>query len=290
MTSIRLWGLVPTAFTGLLLAFSAHAAPASGDQTSPGLRMRLPAPRLLAAATDQSATGQPATDQTSPTPYYPPHTPGTYPQPVPGGYPPAAGYAPYPYPPGYAPPYYYPQPAPTRATYLDYDPSKPIPPGYRLESGARKGLVIPGAIMFGISYGISIMVGVISQDTDTYHDSSNDRPGVPYNSNLLLIPVLGPWLALATLHDYKYCGESTYQSSTYSSTCWARASEDRNMWSLMLVFGGIVQGAGALMVTLGIAKPWQRLVLTENVQAQLVPVPMGHGGQGLALVGTFNAL
>ena len=58
----------------------------------------------------------------------------------------------------------------------------------------------------------------------------------------------------------------------------------------MLTIDGIVQTTGALLVTLGIAMPWKQLVLTDTVRAQLMPVPIGQGGQGLAMVGTFGGL
>jgi hypothetical protein len=170
-----------------------------------------------------------------------------------------------------------------RPTYLEYEPNKPIPPGYRLASGIRKGLVIPGSIMFGISYVISIIPGAVAQESYEYSSSSN---GVPFKPSLLVIPVLGPWIALGTVHDYTSCPDSSYSSSS----CWDDAKFDVSMWRVMLIIDGFSQTAGALLVTLGIAMPWKKLVLTDSVRAQLMPVPMGHGGQGLAMLGTFGGL
>ena len=287
MMGTRLGSSLVAASAGLLLTSSAQAAPTTGDQTFPDLKMRLVVPRFLAQGTGQAGAGQPAAGQTTSTPSYPPQTPGAYSQPSPGGYPPAPGYAPYPYPtPTYPMPYYYPPAAPEpemRPTYLEYEPNKPIPPGYRLASGIRKGLVIPGSIMFGISYVISIIPGAVAQESYEYSSSSN---GVPFKPSLLVIPVLGPWIALGTVHDYTSCPDSSYSSSS----CWDDAKFDVSMWRVMLIIDGFSQTAGALLVTLGIAMPWKKLVLTDSVRAQLMPVPMGHGGQGLAMLGTFGGL
>lgn len=288
MMGTRLGSSLVAASAGLLLTSSAQAAPTTSDQTFPDLKMRLAVPRFLAQGTGQAGAGQPAVGQTTPTPSYPPQTPGAYSQPSPGGYPPAPGYAPYPYPaPTYPMPYYYPPAAPEpemRPTYMEYEPNKPIPPGYRLASGIRKGLVIPGSIMFGISYVISIIPGAVTQESYEYDSSSN---GVPFKPSLLFIPVLGPWIALGTVHDYTPCSSSSYSSFYCSDT---DAKTDVAMWRVMLIIDGFSQTAGALLVTLGIAMPWKKLVLTDSVRVQLMPVPMGHGGQGLAMLGTFGGL
>ena len=288
MMGTRLGSSLVAASAGLLLTSSAQAAPTTSDQTFPDLKIRLAVPRFLAQGTGQAGAGQPAAGQTTPAPSYPPQTPGAYSQPSPGGYPPAPGYAPYPYPtPTYPMPYYYPPAAPEpemRPTYLEYEPNKPIPPGYRLASGIRKGLVIPGSIMFGISYVISIIPGAVTQESYEYDSSSN---GVPFKPSLLFIPVLGPWIALGTVHDYTSCSSSSYSSYYCSDT---DAKTDVAMWRVMLIIDGFSQTAGALLVTLGIAMPWKKLVLTDSVRAQLMPVPMGHGGQGLAMLGTFGVL
>ena len=125
MMGTRLGSSLVAASAGLLLTSSAQAAPTTSDQTFPDLKMRLAVPRFLAQGTGQAGTGQPAVGQTTPTPSYPPQTPGAYSQPSPGGYPPAPGYAPYPYPaPTYPMPYYYPPAAPEpemRPTYMEYE-------------------------------------------------------------------------------------------------------------------------------------------------------------------------
>ncbi len=287
MTGTRLGSCTVVVFAGLLVTLSAQAAPAPADQAVPGLKLRLVAPRILAQAYDQSPPAQSAS-----APYYPPQPSGTYSQPqapapysppTPGAYPqPAPGYPAYGAPPpAYPMPYYYP-PVDMRPATLDYDPAKPIPPGYHLESHARRGFVVSGSIIFGISYLFAIVVAGQSTEGPSYDDGSSSN-NVPFSPGLLYIPVLGPWLALGTVKDYN----CTTTSGSYSySTC----TNDASVWRTLLVIGGITQAWGAGFVILGLASRWQQLVLNDNVRAQLVPVRMGNSGQGLAMVGTFGGL
>lgn len=68
----------------------------------------------------------------------------------------------------------------TAPEYIRFHPSRPEPDGYHLESLYRKGLLIPGGIVFGVSYGLSLMVGI-------------SQPG----EEALAIPVAGPFIRLA---------------------------------------------------------------------------------------------
>src|SRR5256885_12603007 len=64
------------------------------------------------------------------------------------GYPPAAA-APY----GVAPP-------PMELRYIE---GRPVPPGYHPEVRLRKGLVISGSVLFGVSYFLSLSVAASSK-------------------------------------------------------------------------------------------------------------------------------
>jgi hypothetical protein len=162
-----------------------------------------------------------------------------------------------------------------RPPTLEYDPDKPIPPGYRVESSARKGFVISGSIIFGIWYGFSLAIASAANEQDSYYSS-----GVPYNPGMLYIPVVGPWIALGTMKDYT-CPSSYYYSCSDSST---------SAWRTLLIIDGVAQVWGAAFVVLGISWRWKQLVLTDNVRAQIVPVQMGPTGRGLALAGTFGGI
>jgi hypothetical protein len=167
-----------------------------------------------------------------------------------------------------------------RPATLPYDSDKPIPPGYQVQSGARKGFVIPGSIIFGIWYGFSIaLAGGLDEEegSGSYYTS-----GVPYNPAMLYVPVVGPWIALGTMHDA--CYSSSYSSSSY----YCAGQDEIDAWQTLLVIDGVSQVLGAAMVVLGISWRWRQLVLTDNVRAQIVPVQMGPTGRGLALAGTFN--
>jgi len=107
---------------------------------------------------------------------------------------------------------------------------------------------------------------------------------VPFDSSLLHIPVLGPWLALDSV-ETKTCSASSisYQSCTNDNTT-------ASAWKVMLTIGGATQTLGAGFIILGLAVRSHQLVLTEHVRASVVPVRLGHSGQGLALVGSFGGL
>jgi hypothetical protein len=165
------------------------------------------------------------------------------------------------------------------ATYCD--PSASIPPGYRLESHARKGLLIPGAVLFGVSYVFSMYVAV-----DKTPGMSIDYLGpneLPYDPSLLVVPVLGPWLALGTRRSYD-CPPPGI--GLYSGGCQS-ANHQRNVWTAVLITDGVVQLVGATFLTLGLSVRKELLVRTAETRAQLVPALIGSG-QGLALVGTFG--
>lgn len=106
---------------------------------------------------------------------------------------PAPTYAPAPYspPPTYAPPPAYGGPAyggpgygaPTGPKRMSYNEGDPVPPGYRVESRTRTGLVIGGSIVFGVFYGFAL-AGARPSNSDTH---------------LLYVPVIGPVLYGNTL-------------------------------------------------------------------------------------------
>jgi len=219
--------------------------------------------RLIASLEDaMRPKANPSPVQTPQQPHYPP-TPGAYAQPQPG------------YPSQYA---YYP-PVDMRPTVLDYDSDKPIPPGYRLEGSARKGFVVSGAIIFGISYGIALGVAGSTTPSGSSTSASNQ---VPFDSSSLYIPLFGPWLALDSVQT-KTCSKS---SSNYQSC--QDANSEANAWKAGLIIGGATQVLGFGFIVLGLSVRSHQLVLTDNVRASVLPIPMGRTGQGLALLGTFG--
>jgi hypothetical protein len=181
--------------------------------------------------------------------------PGYYGQPPPGyGQPPPGGY--YAPAPGYAPTPGY-TTAPMGPRYLDYEEGDAIPPGYRTGTRIRKGLVIGGSVMFGVSYLITIFAAGIGQAVTNINETSTKDFGP------LLIPIAGPFIGISTTH----------------------ASSGG---AFGLAFLGITQTAGLGMLIAGIAAPKTVLVRNEVGRVKFTVVPqIGATSTGLGMVGTF---
>ena len=180
---------------------------------------------------------------------------------------PASAPAPAPYPPPAAPqypppgPYQQPYPppqlmyAPPGPRYIkDWEEGQPIPYGYHPESRARKGLVIPGAVVLGVAYLLSTLIA--SEDSNSTY--GQDR----YEA--LYIPVLGPFIQL------------------FSDS---NAPGDNQAFAL----DALAQSAGLAMLVCGLAFPRHILVRNDMGVVSVVPTPMtiGRGGTGLGLVARF---
>ena len=177
-------------------------------------------------------------------------TPGQ-PQYPPQGYP---QYPPYQQYPG-APTMYPPQGPAAWPRYIkDWQEGQPVPYGYHPEARARKGLVIPGAVIFGVAYLLSTLVA--AADDDTY-DGAN-------RYTALWVPVVGPFIQM---------GRST------------NTGDDMQMFFL----DGAAQTAGLTMLVLGLAFPRTILVRNDVGTISLLPTPMriGRDGSGLGLLARF---
>ena len=135
----------------------------------------------------------------------------------------------------------------------DWDENQPIPPGYHRESRVRKGLVIAGAIVFGVPYLYSAGIAAIGDDV-TRNGESNP---VQY----LYIPVLGPFIEM---------GQTDSSTARY-----------------FLTLDGLAQSAGAFMFIYGLASPKSILVRNDLALLTVMPTKMGHDGQGLSVLGRF---
>lgn len=164
--------------------------------------------------------------------------------PPPGGYyvpPPAPGAY-------YAPPAAYQGPR----VITDWDDGQPIPAGYHQSTRIRTGLVVGGAVLFGVCYLMTAISGAIASDVGGNHTRS---------AKLLLIPVAGPFSVLST-------GSTTAD--------------------LFLALDGLAQAGGVAMLIAGIAAPKTVLVRdASNVKIKPVPMTFGGNGGGLGVVGTF---
>lgn len=137
----------------------------------------------------------------------------------------------------------------------DYEEGEPIPPGYHAESRVRTGLVVGGAVTFGVLYLLSALTGAAINDVNKATSSNND------SGDFLFVPVAGPFLQM---------------TKTESST-----------GNVFLAIDGIAQAAGATMLIVGITSPKTVLVRNDLGQVQVMPMRMGKDGAGLGLVGTF---
>jgi len=248
---------------------------------------------LLLSVTTISAVGFSQTVAPVQPPQVPPAAtaPAYAPAPAPTTQPPAGtpGYAPAPAPivPGQPVPqnytlvpvatqfgYYYPEGAPLPpSAEIPYDGSSPVPEGYRVEYRSRRGLVIAGSIVGGIAYGLSLGVAI----SDNFSDKTA----------LLAIPVLGPWLNLAMSKGQKNC--SALSNSTYSysySSEYDSCQSDNDALKIVWVTDGLMQLAGATMLTLGLALPTSKLVY-RGVSMSVTPSRVGRDGYGLGAVGQF---
>lgn len=136
----------------------------------------------------------------------------------------------------------------------DYDEGEPIPPGYHAETRVRSGLVVGGAITFGVMYLLSVLVGAAITD-------SSRAFGGKESGEFLYVPVAGPFLQM---------------TKTESSS-----------GNVTLAIDGIAQAAGATMLIVGITSPKTVLVRNDLGEVRIMPMKMGQDGGGLGLVGTF---
>jgi hypothetical protein len=191
--------------------------------------------------------------------------PPVYTQPgYPPGYPPPQGYPQpqaYPPPPAYAPPPAYYQPAGPKT--MDWEEGDPVPAGYHVKTRARLGLVIGGAVTFGVLYLTSAFVGVVGGSVDEWRNDK-DRYSVMY------IPLAGPWIAIGTIKPIASAG-----------------------FGLGLL--GVGQAAGVAMFIGGLAFPKSRLVRNDigktegkpqHFSVKFAPVMTPTSG-GLGLAGTW---
>jgi hypothetical protein len=145
---------------------------------------------------------------------------------------------------------------------ISYD-GGPIPKGYHLTTRVRRGLMIPGSIMFGVSYGLTALVALTSlssrNEFTTTECSNTDYFG--------LLPLAGAYVW--AYQAEKKCGGS---------------------FGVRTFFGFVdsaVQVAGATMMILGYALPERYLVRDFNgLSLQLLPGTTGTSS-GMTLAARF---
>lgn len=166
-------------------------------------------------------------------------------------------------------PYYYYYPAQAPAT-LPYRADAPVPAGYRLEEKTRTGFIIAGSIVIGVPY----VIGLSAVST---RDSNN-------GANWLLVPVLGPWIAIGARR--KACTPSNTNNTTTTTTTTDNGLDCLGdaFATMALVFDGLIQATGATLLVVGLAVP--KKVLVRQDMAHVFVTRIGSG-YGVATEGTF---
>ncbi len=136
-----------------------------------------------------------------------------------------------------------------------WEPGEPIPPGYHPAERLRKGLIIGGAVTFGVLYLFSAMGAAIVHDV-------NASVGGGDNADALYVPALGPFMQM-----------------THTT------SASGNLGNAIL---GVGQSAGLVMLIVGLTSPRTILVRNDLGAVRVQPVPyMGSHSAGLGLVASF---
>jgi hypothetical protein len=139
------------------------------------------------------------------------------------------------------------------------DPTAPVPYGYHEEKRTRRGLVVAGSVLFAAMY-TPVVVGGIAEASN----GGGDRKHA-----VMAVPVVGPIVELGNIGSCSYCGPAALALAG-------------------LVIDGIAQGAGLVMLIVGIARPETVLVRNDAAALRVVPVPSVQvGARGGALTWRF---
>jgi hypothetical protein len=137
----------------------------------------------------------------------------------------------------------------------DWQDGDPVPDGYRVTQRKRVGLIVGGAVTFGVLYLFSVLGAAIVRD-------ANNVVGGKDNADALFIPGVGPFVQMTT---------------TTSAT-----------GNVFNVIDGAGQCAGLAMLFVGLTSPKQVLVRSDLGRSVILPTPyIGRGGGGIGLVGLF---
>jgi len=143
----------------------------------------------------------------------------------------------------------------------EWRPGDAPPPGFHVETQSRVGAIVGGSIVFGVPYAISAFAATAGL-------ASSSTPELA----ALYVPVAGPWITLGLA------------SATSNQSC-CGFNPAGALVGLGLVADGVMQLAGAVWLTYGLASKKQVLV-PNGASFAAAPFATPHGA-GLAVVGTF---
>jgi len=151
---------------------------------------------------------------------------------------------------------------------MAYEDGDPVPPGYHVDTRARKGLVIAGACTFGVFYLTSVLTGALAQAiAKTNDDISCIGTNCPSTHDShdeftpMYIPVAGPFITMGTAH-----------------------AQGAGIFGLAVL--GVLQAGGVAMFVAGFAAPKTELVRNDIGKIHVLPA-VGKDSVGLSLVGSM---
>ena len=144
----------------------------------------------------------------------------------------------------------------------------PIPPGYHMEEKPRRGLVIAGIVVLAVPYGLGL--------------AGAGGGNFPNSSGWLILPVLGPWLTLASRKSAQECS-TDFNSDSF---CTTNSGTDDAVRTL-LILDGLMQVGGAVMLTVGLASPSKTIARDFVGTLHFAPSPIGRNGYGGFVTGQF---
>jgi len=131
----------------------------------------------------------------------------------------------------------------------DWREGEPIPYGYHQVNRVRKGMIIAGAITFGVPYLYSGLIASVGDDA-----------GSGSKTEALWLPVLGPFIEM---------GQTSSTTARY-----------------FLAIDGVAQSVGAFLMIYGIAVP-KAMLVRNDLAMTITPMHIGKDGTGLGFIGTF---
>jgi hypothetical protein len=166
---------------------------------------------------------------------------------------------------------------PTGPRYLPYEPGMEVPEGYRVRRRRLKGLMVSGGVTFGASY--------------LYAFGSGASQGFENGETWLVLPVIGPFAALAArkLDKCDIEVDDTTVVVEATKTDVERCFKDSLREALRLAVitaDGVLQTVGASLFVGGAVGGEKRLVKAQP-RVTAGPEAFGKRGFGFGVRGTF---
>jgi hypothetical protein len=161
-----------------------------------------------------------------------------------------------------------PNPNDPRAPVLPYYEGMPVPPGYTIVHKPATGLITGGLVGFGVSYGGALIVAAAQ--------------GFDNASGWLVLPIAGPWLAIAQ-RDYEQCKTATVAQAR---RCVSHAVKEVQYITFAAV-DGVFQIASSMLVLAGAISARDELIRQDLVHVNVSPNKSGGADWAVTLHGQF---